>query len=193
MVRPASILALGLLFGGSLAGALGACGSDDATPTAAADAGGDGSGGSSGETSSGSSGSTGDTDAGDQNGGGEPPTSNPDEITCGGEDCPVEAQACCASTTAPDGGTSYTCQAENAPCAGATIACDEKADCTGAEVCCMNVSGGPLSSTCEESCGAQEVQLCKTDGECGEGGKCRQYTCPAGRTVYACAQPASCR
>jgi hypothetical protein len=198
VARSAWFVACGSLVAFSLAGALGACGSDDVSPVDTGDAGADGatgtSGGTSGGTSSGSSGDT--TDSGgeeEQEGGtGTPPTSNPDQITCGSVECPADAQACCATPAPQDGGVSYTCQAEADTCAGAKVACDEKADCSGDDVCCISVSGGPLSSDCKASCSAQDVQLCKTDAECGASGSCKEYTCAGGRKVHACTKPAAC-
>jgi hypothetical protein len=183
-------MGLTVFVAGSLAGALGACGGGDATPAASDDAGVDGSsGGSSGETpGDGSSGETVDSGEPEE----EAPVSNPDQITCGNQECSGDAGACCATAAPGDAGATFVCQDEGATCAGAKIVCDESADCAGAEVCCMSVSGGPLSSACKESCSAQDVQLCKTDDDCGVDGSCDAYRCPHGRRVFACSKPASC-
>ena len=86
----------------------------------------------------------------------------------------------------------YACQDAGDTCTGAAIACDEKADCTGQDVCCTSVSGASIASSCEASCGAQDVQLCKTTAECGDAGTCTAYACPLGRKIQACQKPASC-
>ena len=51
----------------------------------------------------------------------------------------------------------------------------------------------PLSVTADATLGADNVQLCKTAAECGDGGACNKYSCPLGRTVYACTKPSSCQ
>jgi hypothetical protein len=117
-------------------------------------------------------------------------------VTCGTAECDSTTQVCCASPTqdggAPDGGLGYKCQAAGDTCAGATVTCDEKADCSGSNVCCTNISGTAVSSECKAKCGGSEVQYCKTASECGDGGACTAYSCPLGRTLYACQKPVGC-
>jgi hypothetical protein len=179
-------LALGISFVGfvsaALAGAVVGCGDDDVTGATP-----DGGASSSG----GSSGSTGD-------GGVDAAAQNTNKVTCGTVECDSTTQVCCASPDvdggSPDAGSlGYKCQAAGDQCAGAKVTCDEKADCPGGtNVCCTNISGTAIASECKMTCGGNEVQLCKTAAECGDGGACTQYSCPLGRKVYACAKPVGC-
>jgi len=177
-------LALGISFvgfvGGALAGALVGCGDDDNTGATTTDGG-----------ASSSSGST----SGD--GGFDAAAPNTNKVSCGTTECDSTSQVCCASPDpdagAPDGGLGYKCQASGDTCAGAKVACDEKADCPGGtNVCCTNVSGAAIASECKATCGGSDVQMCKTNTECGDAGTCKLYTCPLGRKLYACEQPAGC-
>jgi hypothetical protein len=59
-------------------------------------------------------------------------------------------------------------------CQGAKIACEEKADCMGTQICCGGVFSG--GTTCKDNCTMNEQQVCKTGGEC-DGGTCYTNTC----------------
>ncbi len=82
------------------------------------------------------------------------------------------------SCTVPDyccqGFNDAGCQTMGSQCMGAKIACEEKADCTGMQICCGGVFTGGTS--CKADCSMQERQVCKTGGEC-DGGTCYTNTC----------------
>jgi hypothetical protein len=181
---------------------------------------GSGSGGSSSGASSGSSGggddgggspvvdggasSGGSTDGGDSGGG--PPAcvsvdggaqcSAPMMLPCGSTTCNTSADYCCIENGG-DGGGTQTCVAPNGSCSAAAtkIACKEAADCAGGAVCCGDfpMLGVQGTTSCLTSCmGSQNVQICRTDDECGsgaEGGalkKCVLQTCGS-LTLQLCA------
>jgi hypothetical protein len=95
-------------------------------------------------------------------------------------ECTTPAQVCCA-TGIGDGG----CQPAASDCNGAKLACDEKADCTGGDVCCGKVGiggAGSINTECKATCGGGlgALQLCKTNAECGAAGTCYANLCPTG-------------
>jgi len=195
MNRLAWLLGSGALLVCGVAGALGGCGSSDAT---IADTGTDGGGsgtGTSGGTSGmpgtdggggtdgssggadGGSGTDGATDGGGGDGGGQ--TSSPDKIPCGnGMQCTTPAEVCCVTGTGL-GSADAGCQAAASPCAGGSLKCDEKADCTGGDICCAGFGGGTGGSECKTACSMMQAQLCKTNAEC-TGGVCYANKCPTG-------------
>jgi hypothetical protein len=181
------------LFAWGLSGALAGCGTDD---TPVNDTAGDGgtstsSGGSSGATSSSggsssgasssggsSSGSTGD---GGGNDGGADGGSTPNKIACGAAECTSPAQVCCRSFQ--DAGCINA--ADN--CTGLKVECDEKADCTGGNVCCYGAFG---AHSCDTDCnGFGNFQICKTSTECADAGTCKEWSCPGNFKVQACEKP----
>jgi hypothetical protein len=173
--------------------------------------GGSGSGSSSG-SSGGSSGSSGGDDGGgspadgsasssggsaDGGGGGPPPCvsvdggaqcSDPLMLPCGSSTCNTSTDYCCVQNTA-DGGGTQTCVAPNGTCSPAAtkIGCKEAADCAGGAVCCANFPelGVQGTTSCLASCtgSSQNVQICRTDDECGASSdagalkKCVLQTC----------------
>ena len=190
-------------------------------PSGSGSGGGSGSGSSGGSSgaSSGSSGgddggggpvveggasSGGSGDAGD--GGGGPPScvsvdggaqcSAPLMLPCGDTTCNTSADYCCVEN-AGDGGGTHSCVAPNGSCSAAAtkIACKEAADCAGGAVCCGNfpMLGVQGTTSCLASCmGSQNVQICRTDDECGSGSdggglnKCVLQTCGS-LTLQLCA------
>ena len=191
--RLAWLLGSGVLVTWGLAGALGGCGSTAATiDDSNADGGEAGtgtSGGTSGATSggtsggtSGSSGTDGGTDGSSNTDGGTPEggggdagvTSTPNKVQCGGGTaCTTPADVCCVKQSGDAG-----CQPAADNCQnGAKLHCDEKADCTGTDICCAGFVGGAVSTDCKAACGGMQVQVCKTNAEC-TGGTCYVNTCP---------------
>lgn len=66
-------------------------------------------------------------------------------------------------------------------------ACDEKADCSGSQVCCVNLA--PFTTTwvgsgCRSSCGS-DPQLCLTNAECPTGKTCTPTAVPSSPFSYA--------
>ena len=74
-----------------------------------------------------------------------------------------------------------------------TVECDEKADCTGGQLCCQN----NLNTQCKADCGggAGAIQRCKTGAECKDG-TCYVNMCPGaggGMTIVeACSKIPFC-
>jgi hypothetical protein len=175
---------------------------------------GNSSGSSSGSSSGGSSGgvspddgsassSGGSADAGDSGGG--PPScvsvdggaqcSDPLRLPCGGSTCNTSTDYCCVENA--DAGGTQTCVAPNGSCSppAAMIGCKEAADCASGAVCCGNFprTGVQGTTSCMASCTAmQNVQICRTDDECGaksDAGalkKCVLQTCGS-LTLQLCA------
>jgi hypothetical protein len=113
-------------------------------------------------------------------------------ITCGTATCNAFANNHCC-TAAEDGGGE--CLANAVSCGvGGSMACDESADCVVGTVCCGTVGtsatfddgGGYLSSACAAACTPAGVQLCRTNGECGDAGPCVVQTCSDGNTYEMC-------
>jgi hypothetical protein len=182
-----------------LAGAIAGCGGGDATIPPGEDASSPEGSTPSPSTPGTDSGAPGDAaQPGSDGGGGDAgasdssaTTSNPNKISCGAAECNVQNQLCCRSLLI-DGGSSLACiDSNNGNCAGSELECDEKADCTGGDICCTNQGG--FGSRCDNGCSGQNVQLCKTNAECpGDGGACKSFTCAGGRTVQACEAPVGC-
>jgi hypothetical protein len=208
--RLAWLLGSGVLVTWGLAGALGGCGSTEATINDSnvdgGEAGAGTSGGTSGATSGGTSGGTsgstgtdGGTDGSSNTDGGTPEggadgglSSTPNKVQCGGgTECTTPADVCCV--TQMDAG----CQPAASQCQnGAKLRCDEKADCpTAGDLCCAGFSGGAASTECRTTCQMNQVQVCKTNAEC-TGGTCYVNTCPtmggASIVVQACSKIPLC-
>jgi hypothetical protein len=172
---------------GSSSGGITSSGGDDGGVTPA-----DGSASSSGGSADGSS------------GGGPPPCvsvdggaqcSDPLMLPCGSSTCNTSTDYCCVQKA--DAGGTQTCVAPNGSCSppAAMIGCKEAADCTGGAVCCGNfpMLGVQGTTSCMASCSTmQNVQICRTDDECGarsDAGalkKCVLQTCGS-LTLQLCA------
>jgi hypothetical protein len=135
-------------------------------------------------------------------------TSNKDKITCGATDCTTDGDGngrCCW----PGGDqTKAVCatQADGLQCVvdSFEIACDEKADCN-AGICCW----GDGQTECADDCttanvgrpdGQPDMQICKTDAECGGTTKCAQKSCKVGAAgdqltvkIDVCGTPTNCQ
>jgi hypothetical protein len=119
-----------------------------------------------------------------------PPT--PGLLLCGSTICIASAQQCCLGLGA--GGLDAQCVAPGTACPGATVQCDEPADCPSPKVCCAGLlsasssgSGGAgagagslipglsIGSRCEArtACsGAGELIVCRASTDCGTGSVC---------------------
>ena len=128
-----------------------------------------------------------------------PPT--PGLLLCGSTICLATVQQCCLGLGA--GGLDAQCVAPGTACPGATLQCDEPADCPSPKVCCagflsttssgsggQGAAGGSLipglsiGSRCEArtSCsGVGELIVCRANADCGAGAVC----CP-GLGVATC-------
>jgi hypothetical protein len=117
-------------------------------------------------------------------------------LPCGSTTCDTSTEYCCVDTAA-DGGGTRTCVAPNGSCSptATRINCKEAADCAGGAVCCGNfpMLGVQGTTSCLASCtGSQNVQICRTDDECGIGSdagelkKCVPQTCGS-LTLQLCA------
>lgn len=180
-----------------LGSAIGGCGSDETPVTTGDDGGASSSGGSSGASSSGGSSSGGTGDAGIDGSTSSGGTSNPGKISCGTTECSEAGVVCCLELagTGADASVARTCQVDG-DCNGAKLACDEARDCAdfdAGDVCCGELTNqGALRSRCRGNCGNDELQLCKSNDECGDAGACAEYTCPLLGKVRACEKPTGC-
>jgi hypothetical protein len=119
-----------------------------------------------------------------------PPTGGdkctPGTVNCGGDagpSCEISSgKQCCQIAGSPD-----TCQAAGATCSGgAIITCNEAADCTDNQICCLNVTsetgagtvGCQEGPTCSKGEGIAYTQICRSNAECTTG-KCGFYKCTA--------------
>jgi hypothetical protein len=110
-------------------------------------------------------------------------TSTPGLVACGSAYCTLP-QICCVrgAWTNAKCVDADECQGYDVP-----IACDEKADCTGKNVCCRTAGLATLNDasvvrseyTCQSSCAGQSSQQCGTDSEC-DSGKCWTGDCALG-------------
>lgn len=201
MKRAITFGTVGLVFVWTAAASVAGCGSDAAPISGAADAAPSGTGQNG--TSGGTSGGIGDTgsttdgggiaagDASDDGGSPGSGATTPNKIACGAAECTSPGQVCCVRTQL-DGGTSSTCQAPGDGCLGRKLGCEEAADCAGGQVCCLDVGIGGGGTACSTTCAGADVQVCKTNPECGDAGPCAEYTCPLGRKVRSCTKPIGC-
>jgi hypothetical protein len=166
--------------------------------------GGSGSGGGGVSPTDGSASSSGGSaDSGGSSGGPPPCTSvdggaqcsEPLMLPCGGSTCNTSTEYCCVEGA--DAGATRTCVAPNGSCSSTAtrISCKEAADCAGGAVCCANFPalGNQGTTSCLPSCtGMQNVQICRTDEECGSTSdagdlkKCVLQTCGS-LTLQLCA------
>lgn len=126
--------------------------------------------------------------------------SDPGEVRCGEAGaCQTNNEFCCTRLRqdggAIDGGPLTECLAQNQAlqCQGRRFRCDEKADCNGQAVCCLDLSlQGVTGSTCQPQCPGIQPQLCRTDAECN-GKACIAQVCQ-GQFVQTCGgiPPALC-
>ncbi len=121
----------------------------------------------------------------------------PGIIKCGGGGNTCNAFAGDQCCTDDEGGACFTSLIA-CPTGGGAISCNESADCIVGDVCCGSVNlrdagadgGDPappyVDSHCSASCKTTLLQLCRTNGECGDAGPCVIQSCPDGRTYELC-------
>jgi hypothetical protein len=118
-------------------------------------------------------------------------------VSCGATACDLDAGQACCDTIVNDAGT-HACGAlaQGSFCFnGAEQTCDEKADCPGNQVCCIQFLPQGIQAGCLPSCvtGLERYQACMTDVECENGGPCAPHACAAGETVRTCEKPLACQ
>jgi hypothetical protein len=111
------------------------------------------------------------------------PGSTPGKVACGNASCDLSLpETCCSGLPAPN---SIRCEPGMSCVAGATIACDEAADCPDIQMCCVDALGQDFASThCAFDCVGARGQACRTDQECATG-SCTEWTCGA-MHIFAC-------
>ena len=124
--------------------------------------------------------------------------SDPGFVSCAGAECDLDAGKACCDTIEKDAGKQACGSlASGSFCmTGAVEECDEKADCQGSDVCCLQFTLQGIQATCTPTCigGAVRYQACKTSGECENGsGPCATHTCATGETVQTCQRPIGCQ
>jgi len=177
-----------LVLATALTGGGAGCGRTELDPPGAGNV---GSGGHGGTGASGGGGGSSSTQL--------PPT--PGLLLCGSTICVASVQQCCLGLGS--GGLEGQCVAPGTACPGATVQCDEPADCPSPKVCCAGLlstsstgSGGrtggaaslvpglSIGSRCETrtACsGAGELIVCRANSDCAAGTVC----CP-GLGVAVC-------
>jgi hypothetical protein len=133
------------------------------------------------------------------------PPASPGSVPCAdGVSCPVTKagrKVCCHAPGSPplcrDGAK---CGQNNGHRYDAMLACDETADCVGAEpgkdvVCCLSDDGAKARAevpynrgACvpRAACAAPSTLACRSDAECSGGRRCRPVAMAAGLSVGAC-------
>jgi hypothetical protein len=113
----------------------------------------------------------------------------PGTVSCGGDaSCSLATQQCCDLV-----GTSESCIATGGACSGTVISCNEAADCTNNQICCLNAMSSavaPISCqdgpTCPAGIGLASAQICRSNAECASGA-CVVYSCESGMvSIEAC-------
>jgi hypothetical protein len=114
----------------------------------------------------------------------------PGFLACGSDlSCSLPGSSCCQV------GAVQTCQPATAPCANAVLfACNEAADCTAGQACCLAANDEEWAVSCETLVGGKcpsaaegSAQICRSSNECAAG-DCRSFTCDA-TIVQACSNP----
>jgi hypothetical protein len=110
----------------------------------------------------------------------------PGLFVCGTAICLTSSQQCCLGVSA-SGAVSGTCMPLAASCTGASLQCDEPADCTAASqgqgnVCCAGLgasTGGTVPISIGSQCiaasrctGATHLIVCRQDSDCHGAGVC---------------------
>jgi len=109
----------------------------------------------------------------------------PGLFVCGSAICLTSSQQCCLGVSA-SGAVSGTCMPLGASCTGASLQCDEPADCTAASqgqgnVCCagLGASAGSLPISIGTQCvaasrctGTTHLIVCRQDSDCHGAGVC---------------------
>ena len=117
--------------------------------------------------------STADTSTGNGDSSANPDTSSTTvtPIPCGMGACDPSTQFCCIIFQP----ASQMCLATGSPCMGAALSCTSASSCTSGDVCCADIMGTKVSSSCKPKCagGFMEPQLCASSAECTPPDTCR--------------------
>ena len=99
------------------------------------------------------------------------PPSTPGVLVCGAQSCNTQTQACCVSVAV--GAVGATCVPAGTACPGASLGCDEPADCAATGVCCFGLQaragGVSVGSSCtsRNACGGfGRFVVCRQNGDC---------------------------
>ncbi|HEY6036459.1 MAG TPA: hypothetical protein VIV58_19410, partial [Kofleriaceae bacterium] len=95
-------------------------------------------------------------------------------IKCGSNYCAAGSQECCD----PEG-SSPQCLNYGSFCGHAAMYCADSAECNGGQVCCAQLHNGNGSfegSSCRNSCGWGEVQMCATGTTECKSGSCQAWS-----------------
>lgn len=117
---------------------------------------------------------------------GGPVASTPGKVSCyqSGSAKQCDTNFCCGSVSLS--GVTWQC-ADGCGIFGAgayDYACDEKADCSGSNVCCVTTTiVGWAGSSCKSSCGS-DPQLCAFTAECPSGKTCQAVKPPSAPFTY---------
>jgi hypothetical protein len=96
------------------------------------------------------------------------PAEGSSPITCGTMSCDPTTQECCVA----GGGAMCTTIGQ---CTGVNLPCTGSDNCPSGEVCCVSITGGAPSSSCEATCGGgggPPIQLCNSNADCTMGRRC---------------------
>ena len=109
------------------------------------------------------------------------PPSDPANVDCAASKCAVPTRACCVSST-----QASCIDSNGGSCQGLIARCDEAANCSAGDVCCVtDISAYGLETTCHQSCSGSEPHSCRKNAECPNGETCVAWTCN-GHVVATC-------
>ncbi len=117
-------------------------------------------------------------------------SSDPGVVTCNGSPCDTATSYCCDETTVPPNGQRCVSNSVSS-CGGLRRRCDEAADCTGGQVCCIPPNAAmrvAYTTVCSKGPCTDDVlnyQVCKTSAECTNGQPCVTQQC-AGYEMRTC-------
>ena len=120
------------------------------------------------------------------------PASDPNLITCAGAPCKVPGNYCCNTGITPSPAAQKCVPDTTSACGGLRQMCDEAADCSGGQVCCVTPNAAiriALNAECAPKGSCKDPtyfpQLCKTNAECDNGQPCVPQPC-LGVTIWSC-------
>ena len=120
------------------------------------------------------------------------PVSDPGLVTCAGAPCKVPGNYCCNTGLTPMPSAQKCVPDITSACGGLRVMCDESADCTNGDVCCVPPNANiriALNAQCSPKGSCKDPtyfpQLCKTNAECDNGQPCVSQIC-LGALVWSC-------
>jgi hypothetical protein len=114
---------------------------------------------------------------------------DPKSIYCNGAGCDTTTHYCCAASA-----TSQSCVTNATKCADNSLHCDEASDCASGQICCFvakSLSSGDTMCATTCSGGLFNIQICRTNSECGAGKSCILQSC-GGTPIQACGKITGC-